>query len=409
MKVIAVIGKNFGDEGKGMAVDFLALHSEKTLVVRHNGGAQSGHTVEYKDNGKKFLFHELSSASFRGVDTLWINTFYPDIYKLSEEIEAFRSMFGFVPNIYAMNDTCITIPDDVLLNMALETSRGDSRHGSCGMGINECDLRTTAGYGLKLSSINAMKANDLYKSLLIIRAEYLPKRLKEISCTLTNKADEYLQLLSNDTLLKNAAEFICNNLHYINILSDNSLKEKLKEIGTLIFESGQGLLLDRNNKKYAPHLTCSETGLTNPCKFLKRFGYSLEEVIYVSRTYVTKHGAGTLPNQCPREALGKLEIDRTNETNEWQGTIRYARHGDTNEFVAEALKDIKRNNAESVKKSLFLTHLNETDNCVMMKDKNIPVEQFIKLPEITNTFDNFYLSDSHYSENTTIINQQNVS
>ncbi|MBQ2594611.1 MAG: adenylosuccinate synthetase [Candidatus Riflebacteria bacterium] len=45
MKAIAVIGKNFGDEGKGMAVDFLALHSEKPLVVRHNGGAQSGHTV----------------------------------------------------------------------------------------------------------------------------------------------------------------------------------------------------------------------------------------------------------------------------------------------------------------------------------------------------------------------------
>ena len=404
MKTIAVVGKNFGDEGKGMAVDFLALHSPKPLVVRHNGGAQSGHTVEYKENGKKFLFHELSSASFRGVDTLWSNTFYPDIYKLGEEIEAFRSMFGFVPNVYAMSDTCITIPDDVLINMALETSRGDSRHGSCGMGINECDLRTVAGYGLSLSSINCIKANDLYKYLLKIRAEYLPKRLKEISSTLTKTADEYLQLLSNDTLLKNAAEAICNNLHYINILSDESLKEKFIDTGTLIFENGQGLLLDRNNKKYAPHLTCSETGLTNPCKFLEHFGYSLNEVIYVSRTYVTKHGAGTLPHQCPRETLGKLEIDQTNEPNEWQGTIRYASHGSINEFVAEVQKDIKQNNADSVKKSLFLTHLNETDNCIIMKDKNIPVEQFIKLPEIMNTFDNFYLSDSHYSEDTTKIN-----
>ena len=401
MKAIAVIGKNFGDEGKGMAVDFLALHSEKPLVVRHNGGAQSGPTVEYKENGKKFLYHELSSASFRGVDTLWSNTFYPDIYKLSEEIEAFRNIFGFVPNIYAMNDTCITTPDDVLLNMALESSRGDSRHGSCGMGINECDLRTAAGYGLMLSAINGSKANDLYKLLLKIRTEYLPKRLKEISGILTHTADEYLQLLSNDTLLENAAKAICNNLHYINILSDDSLKEKLKETGTLIFESGQGLLLDRNNKKYAPHLTCSETGLANPSKFLKRFGYFLDEAIYVSRTYVTKHGAGTLPNQCPRETLGNLEIDRTNEPNEWQGAIRYARHGNTKEFVSEVQRDIKDNDADFAKKSLFLTHLNETDNCVMMKDKNIPVEQFIKLPEIKNTFDNFYFSGSHYSEDTT--------
>ena len=72
-----------------------------------------------------------------------------------------------------------------------------------------------------------------------------------------------------------------------------------------------------------------------------------------------------------------------------------------NEFVADVQKDIKDNDADFAKKSLFLTHLNETDNCVMMKDKNIPVEQYIKLPEIKNTFDNFYFSGSHYSEDTT--------
>ena len=91
-----------------------------------------------------------------------------------------------------------------------------------------------------------------------------------------------MAVLNLDTLLENAAKAICNNLHYINILSDDSLKEKLKETGTLIFESGQGLLLDRNNKKYATHLTCFETGLANPSKFLKRFGYFLDEAIYVS-------------------------------------------------------------------------------------------------------------------------------
>ena len=137
-------------------------------------------------------------------------------------------------------------------------------------------------------------------------------------------------------------------------MSDDSLKEKLKETGTLIFESGQGLLLDRNNKKYATHLTCFETGLANPSKFLKRFGYFLDEAIYVSWTYVTKHGAGTLPNQCPRETLGNLEIDRTNEPNEWQGAIRYARHGNTEEFVFEVQRDIKDNYADFAKKSFNL-------------------------------------------------------
>lgn len=96
MRVLAVIGKNFGDEGKGMAVDYFSLHSEKTLVVRHNGGAQSGHTVVRKlPDKKRFVFHELSSGSCRGADTLWIDSFYPDIYKLGEEISNFQETFGF--------------------------------------------------------------------------------------------------------------------------------------------------------------------------------------------------------------------------------------------------------------------------------------------------------------------------
>ena len=57
--ICAVIGKNFGDEGKGLAVDYLSLQAKggPVLVIRHNGGAQSGHTVDLPD--KRFVFHEL--------------------------------------------------------------------------------------------------------------------------------------------------------------------------------------------------------------------------------------------------------------------------------------------------------------------------------------------------------------
>ena len=79
----AVIGNNYGDEGKGLAVDHLTL-SGHNLVVRHNGGAQAAHTVDRED--KRFVFHELSSGSFNGADTYWASTFLPDLYKLEEEI-----------------------------------------------------------------------------------------------------------------------------------------------------------------------------------------------------------------------------------------------------------------------------------------------------------------------------------
>ena len=65
--VRVVIGKNLGDEGKGLAVDFFCGQVPDTLVVNHNGGSQAGHTVE--TNGKRFVFHQLSAGSFCGADT----------------------------------------------------------------------------------------------------------------------------------------------------------------------------------------------------------------------------------------------------------------------------------------------------------------------------------------------------
>lgn len=401
MRAIAVIGKNFGDEGKGLAVDYFSLCSGKTLVVRHNGGAQSGHTVVRKTPDKKrFVFHELSSGSCRGADTLWIDSFYPDIYKLGEEVGDFRETFGFCPNIYSLETVCMTTPDDVLLNMALESSRGSSRHGSCGMGINECDLRTKAGFGLKLGQIYSMDADALYHAMLHIRKEYTAKRLQMMADTLDTETNEYVQLLSNNNILENAAYEIVSNMKYVKLLTETDLRRKLQSTDTLIFEAGQGLLLDRNNAIYAPYVTASDTGLTNPCRFLSRLGSKLDEVVYVSRTYVTRHGAGPLPNECPQMVLGDLTEDATNETNLWQGSLRYARHENEEAFVSEIQKDIASNNVKGCRISLFLTHLNETNGCVIMKDEAVRYEEFMKRPLISDTFDGVYISASEYSEDT---------
>ncbi|MBR6987086.1 MAG: adenylosuccinate synthetase, partial [Clostridiales bacterium] len=130
----AVTGNNYGDEGKGLAVDYLTL-SGHNLVVRHNGGAQSGHTVDRED--KRFIFHELSSGSFNGADTYWAATFFPDLYKLEEEINDFSKVSSKPVKIFASPLCCITLLYDVYLNQKREELRGPDKHGSCGMGIWE--------------------------------------------------------------------------------------------------------------------------------------------------------------------------------------------------------------------------------------------------------------------------------
>ena len=183
-------------------------------------------------------------------------------------------------------------------------------------------------------------------------------------------------------------------LKNVTLLSEKALKNLLNGTETLIFESGQGLLLDCMNKEYAPHVTASRTGSHNPLAFLSRIGAELDEAVYVSRTYVTRHGAGKLFGECPKENLGGIGRDLTNEPNEWQGQLRYAPHEDEAAFAEAVRNDGSETNA---KISLFLTHLNETKNSVVMANRIVPADEFIKHPIIRDTFDSFYLSPSRFS------------
>lgn len=396
--ICAVIGKNFGDEGKGLAVDYLSLQAKggPVLVIRHNGGAQSGHTVDLPD--KRFVFHELSSGSFRRADTFWAETFYPDMYKLREEAESFRIVGGFVPKIYTHPDAQITLIDDVLLNMAAEENRGNARHGSCGMGIYEAQCRGRAGFGITMKELFAMKVSEFVSRMQEIRKEYLPKRMKELGLS-PEIPREYKELLQSDEVLENAAIEILSNLIYVQLAGD--VKGLMEGYDRVIFESGQGLLLDEDNERFAPHVTASRTGLQNPCAFLSKYHMAPDEVIYVTRSYVTRHGAGPLPYECSAAELGIGGTDRTNVDNPWQGALRFALHGSVEEFVEPVLEDLKV--AESYRvlppyRSLMVTHLNETDGCLFTKEGKIPLDEFCSNGVIEDVFNGFYASSTYYAE-----------
>lgn len=382
----AVIGKNFGDEGKGLATDFLCLSGAKNLVVRANGGAQSGHTVE--TGTKRFVFHELSSGSFRHADTYWASTYHPDLYKLAEEIEEFRAVGGFVPRVYASENAGITTILDVILNMAFETARGTGRHGSCGMGIYECELREQAGYKITVDDVIKLGVEGLIHKLLEIRENYIPKRLKNEGLALESLG-EYTQLLRDDNIVINYAKTVHNNLKWIETVE--SEKDFFNGYDQVIFENGQGLLLDSECKRFYPNVTGSRTGLANIALILNNVGEKLDEVLYVSRSYVTRHGAGELPCECKASDIPGMITDVTNQPNEWQGTLRFGFHESVEEFVRPVEEDIKTLNYRP-KLSLLLTHLNETDGCVMISGQKIVVRDFWIEKVINDVFDKLLYS-----------------
>ena len=385
-RVIAVIGANFGDEGKGLAVDSFCAGSAQALVVRHNGGAQAGHTVETED--KRFVFHQLSSGSFRGADTLLAKTFLPDLYKLEEEILAFRDVSGFSPRVYADHRARVTVIDDILLNMALETSRGRNRHGSCGMGINEAVLRNEAGFWLTVGKVAGMSAGELASELFRIRREYVIPRLSSLGI---NDGGEFSDLLSSENVIVNASEGMMTGIGYLTPV--NGLSEMTDGREKIVFEGAQGLLLDSENKRFAPHLTSSRTGIKNPLELCRDAGISLNMAVYVMRSYVTRHGAGELPGECEASGLGDIGPDRTNITNRWQGSFRYGRYPSPEELAAAVLEDCDGFDGDVC---LFVTHLNETSGMIRFCTGDIPAAELPKHPAFAGRIGKFCCSYSRF-------------
>ncbi len=393
MITTAVIGKNYGDEGKGLVTAGLCsfmhrsgLSDAKPLIIKHNGGAQAGHTVEDKEKKTRFIHHQTGSGAEYGADTLFAESYHPDLYQLGKEMEEFEEKFGFIPRILSEAETKMTTIDDVLLNMAVETGRGERRHGSCGMGINECVERNGAGYAVTVGELTTLSFDRFIRRLKTIREEYTVRRMRELGIDGSNK---YYTLLCDENVLENFADGVLKNLSYVEIVDAG--QKWLEQYERLIFETGQGLLLDQDLLQNAPHLTSSKTGITMPVEFLKKRNMELNEAIYVTRSYVTRHGAGPLPNEFEREEYGNIEKDITNEPNEWQGKIRYARHTDIAEFTKYIFEDIR---GTGIKPSLAVTHLNETDDKILFKDEDMPLEKLVQ--RLDKDFESIFISRDRY-------------
>lgn len=386
MRTIAVIGKNFGDEGKGYTCSRLASSLKNALIIKHNGGGQAGHTVEDPEGKWRFIHHQIGAGAEYHVPTLFADSFMPDLFQLGKEVKDFTELFGFRPILYSEKNARVTTVDDVLLNMGAEVARGKNRHGSCGMGIEECVQRNAAGYGITVEELAGWTKQDLVDRLKQIRKEYTGRRAKILEIYPSNS---YYEMLNNETVLENFVIEVKENVKLLKLVdADRKWLEKFQH---LIFETGQGLLLDQDNETYAPHLTSSKTGIHNPAVFLEKRGLFLDEAIYVTRPYVTRHGNGPLPCEVDSFELPGLGEDLTNQPNEWQGTLRYAKHESLEAFFAPVLRDRDSVNClermgetkrpDLPKLAILVTQLSETGNQLYFDEGNISFETLQKAGE----------------------------
>jgi len=368
-----VIGANFGDEGKGQVTDYIAnTYQDSKIVVLHNGGSQRAHTVQVTKNGPRHIFRHVGSGTLAGAATFIAKDFIINPIIFLQEIENLKKV-GIVdanrPRIFIDGRCRFTTPYDMIVNQAREIDRGTMKHGSCGLGIFETVARYNYGdvkikeqiiapFCLSIGTFKHLSKIDKIDFLHALKNFYTDKRINNTK--IANFDISLEKLLSNEQMIVNFVDDFEKMMTYVTIVNG---PEILTTFETVIFENGQGLLLDQNNKKYFPHLTPSNTGLTNPMQILNEIDYKgFITANYVSRTYVTRHGAGLFPGECKKSAINADMFDETNIKNMWQDDLRYGKINGKR-FKEHIIEDISNNSSGQiiVKPKLYITHCNEYD------------------------------------------------
>lgn len=362
-----VIGASFGDEGKGLITDYFASETKNGLVVRYNGGSQAGHTVVTPD-GIRHVFSHFGSGTFLNLPTYLSEYFIINPMLFRKEYEKLQEK-GFNPIVYVHPKCIVTTPFDMLTNQIIEKHRNNDKHGSCGVGIYET-IKRNQFKEFQINLKNLFSPSCFKNKLQFIKEKYILDRLIQLG--IDHVSLDYMNLIYNTNVIENYfrdVEFILNNTTFIPSNLSNS------HFDSLIFEGAQGLLLDQNNKEYFPNLTPSNTGMQNVTKILKQNKLKNEniEICYVTRNYITRHGAGKLKYELPNKPYSKT-VDLTNITNEYQGALRFGLL-DINYLRSRIKKDLQFANGLDYKTSVAITCLDQTDDEIKYYKNGILLKQ----------------------------------
>lgn len=330
-----VLGANYGDEGKGLVTDWLCDQLGTDLCVRFNGGAQAGHTV-VTPYGSRHVFGHLGAGAFAGADTLLGPRFVvnPLLY-FKERARLFQSEMPVNATTWVSRYAPVTTPYE----MAIQQESVKTKT-TCGVGINETMQRHKV---IPLEFGDLGLRHRVADKLELIQ-EYVITRSAELGINPMKVFEKASALCVGDWMdqCENMAA-VCNQVQAVQDLLD----------GDIVFEGAQGLGLDSEHKDF-PYVTHSRTGLDNVLAL-----HTPEEmdVYFVTRSYVTRHGDGPLPNEWPKCALAHR--DTTNVENQWQGAFRIGFL--TIEDLATAIQFELRKVPSSVKVNphVVVTHLDQ--------------------------------------------------
>ena len=278
--VKAVVGANWGDEGKGKITDMLA--KEADIIVRFQGGANAGHTI-VNDYGK-FALHTLPSGVFYGHTTSVIgNGVALNIPVLMKEIQSIVERGVPKPKILVSDRAQMVMPYHILFDQYEEERLGGKSFGSTKSGIAPFYSDKYAKIGFQVSELFD---EELLKEKVVRIAETKNVLLEHLYHKPLINPDELLETLHEyrDTI----APYVCDVSSY--------LDQAIKEGKTILLEGQLGTLKDPDHGIY-PMVTSSST--------LAAYGaigagippYEIKQIVTVCKAYSSAVGAGAFVSE----------------------------------------------------------------------------------------------------------------
>jgi len=278
--VKAIVGANWGDEGKGKITDMFA--SESDIVIRFQGGANAGHTIinEYG----KFALHQLPSGVFHSRITNIIgNGVALNIPKLQEEIKHVVDGGVPIPNLMISDRTQIVMPYHILFDQYEEERLGGKAFGSTKSGIAPFYSDKYAKIGFQVCEL--FEEATLKEKLISV-------------LTLKNTLLEYLYhkpTLDADTLfaeLLRYREIIAPYVGDTGAYLDRAIREGKK----ILLEGQLGSMKDPDHGIY-PMVTSSSTLAGFGCVGAGIPPYEIKEIVAVVKAYSSAVGAGAFTSE----------------------------------------------------------------------------------------------------------------
>ncbi|KAA0013395.1 MAG: adenylosuccinate synthase [Thermoplasmata archaeon] len=276
MAGIAIVGLQWGDEGKGKITDFFS--SKADCVVRYQGGNNAGHTVVVGE--KSYKFHLIPSGVIQGKKVVIANGVVVCPKTLIEEIDMLHS-HGIEPDLMVSDRAHVIMPYHRILDGAEEELLGKKKIGTTKRGIGPCYTDKIARYGIRM--VDIIDEKRLKEKLDIV----IPIKQRIFDSYGLGKIDEEKILREYVEYGKKLEKYVGDTIYFLNSIIDEK---------DIIFEGAQGFLLDIDYGTY-PYTTSSNPVAGGICNGAGISPKKIERIIGVMKAYVTRVGMGAMPTE----------------------------------------------------------------------------------------------------------------